>query len=360
MPLKFADISFYNSDEYNSAEAVIEAHAPNLKHLEILSQHYEITVYKHLNCNKEFTQNNIRYYFRKRLNSNFLFPIKTFIKIIQNKHDILFIHGFDFCFFVLLLKPFLKGNTKIFLQHHAEKPFSFPKILIQRLADRLIDKYFFVSLEQAEIFIDSKIIHDKNKVVEMMEGSTTFKNKNIFRKSNSFVWVGRLDNNKDPITILKALKIYAELGNEFKLKMIYNDDTLLSEVQSFIENNQMKHIVELVGKVNHFELENIYNENSYFIIGSHKEGSGYALAEAMACGCIPIISNIPSFNKITNNGDCALLFEAGNSDSLFQQLRLLKTLNLENYRSKIKVQFDNYLSFQSIAKTIHENISTNS
>ena len=56
------------------------------------------------------------------------------------------------------------------------------------------------------------------------------------------------------------------------------------------------------------ELEKIYNQHQFFILGSHYEGSGYALLEAMACGCIPIVTNIPSYKFMTNNGDCALLF----------------------------------------------------
>jgi len=35
-----------------------------------------------------------------------------------------------------------------------------------------------------------------------------------------------------------------------------------------------------------------------FIVGSHHEGSGYALMEALACGAIPVVTNIPAFRAL--------------------------------------------------------------
>ncbi len=52
-----------------------------------------------------------------------------------------------------------------------------------------------------------------------------------------------------------------------------------------------------------------YNSADYFVLGSHYEGSGFSLVEAMSCGVIPIVTDIPSFRMMTNNGKIGTLME---------------------------------------------------
>jgi glycosyltransferase involved in cell wall biosynthesis len=118
------------------------------------------------------------------------------------------------------------------------------------------------------------------------------------------------------------------------------------------ENEQLKKAVILKGKVNHCELEASYNAADFFISGSHKEGSGYALIEAMACGCIPVVTNIPSFKKITCGGIYGFLFEPGNPESLLRVLLNLKSINKEEMSASVVNHFNQSLSFKSIADNL--------
>ncbi len=356
MLISFADISFYNSDEFSNAEVALKAHESNLKHLTFLPKKYKITVYKHLNSNNQFEKNNILYYIKSRKNSNFIVPVKTILNIIKNKHDVLFIHGLQFGFLIFILNFFINKKTKIFVQHHAEKPFAFPKILFQKLADSCVDKYFFVSKEQAIPFLKSGVIGSENKIIEMMEGSTTFTNLNKDRNENLFIWVGRLNNNKDPLTILRAFEKYILKNKLATLKMIYSSMDLLKKVEEFITTNSLEKNIQLIGEVEHCELEKIYNEATYFILGSLYEGSGYSLCEAMACGCIPIVTNISSFRKMTNNGECGILFNPKNEEELYEKLIGLDNINKIEMRNKVSEQFKKNLSFESIAHTIISNV----
>jgi len=51
--------------------------------------------------------------------------------------------------------------------------------------------------------------------------------------------------------------------------------------------------VSLKGKIDNDELSAWYSAADFYISGSHSEGGSYALLEAMACGCIPIVTSIP-------------------------------------------------------------------
>ena len=77
--------------------------------------------------------------------------------------------------------------------------------------------------------------------------------------------------------------------------MLFGEKDLLEEIEKFIaESLRLKDKVHLVGKRSHDELESWFSAADYYISSSHREGGSYALTEAMACGCIPIVTSIPS------------------------------------------------------------------
>lgn len=279
------------------------------------------------------------------------FKYNNFIKSL--KPDYIIVHGFGYCYQIIFLKMIMP-NAKMFLQAngYVSVPKGFKK-LIYKISDSFIDGYLFTGIENAKSWYDAKIFK-REKVFEIMEGSTDFKtNSNIIRGYKTFLWVGRLDENKDPMTILKAFNQFLEIEPFAKLTMIYHEEKIFDQVVQFIkENEKLEKAVLLKGYVEHSLLQEIYNSHEYFVLGSHYEGSGYALVEAMACGCVPIVSSIPSFSYMTNNGSCAFLFTSGNSDELFQQFKLTKNLDYEIEQRKVLKQFKNKLSFEAIAKDL--------
>ena len=56
-----------------------------------------------------------------------------------------------------------------------------------------------------------------------------------------------------------------------------------------------------------------YNSADYFVLGSHSEGSGYALAEALACGVVPVVTDIPAFRVMTGEGTIGACWPPGDS-----------------------------------------------
>jgi glycosyltransferase involved in cell wall biosynthesis len=103
-------------------------------------------------------------------------------------------------------------------------------------------------------------------------------------------------------------------------------------------------------------LENYYRAADYFILGSHRESMGFVLCEAMACGCIPIVSNIPSFKKMTENGTYGFLFPPGDEDALYTILMNLHTIDKPALIKKVVDKFNKDLSFQTIAANIEKEI----
>lgn len=279
------------------------------------------------------------------------FRFNWFIKSLQP--DYILAHGFGFVHYLIFLKIILP-KTKIVLQSNgfAPKPKGIKKY-IHKVSDAFIDGYLFTGIENAKPWYENKIL-TKNKIFSVMEGSTYFKfTGNENRKSNTFLWVGRLDTNKDPLTILKVFERFLIIQEDAILTMVFHENHLLKEVKDLVLNSEkLKNAVIIKGYVVHHLLEKMYNENEFFILGSHYEGSGYALVEAMACGCIPIITNIAPFRYMTNEGECAFLFTPNNEEELFSQLIKLNDCDLLVMQKKVLEQFENRLSFEAIANDI--------
>ena len=232
---------------------------------------------------------------------------------------------------------------------------------LQKIADRSVDAYLFVSDEFSAEWIKKGIFKNKKKIHEVLQSSSVFFQedkiaaKKILNINGEpvFLWIGRLEKNKDPLTVVKAFIKYLSFRPLAKLYMIYQDDQLLPEVKTLINaDNKTKDGIILTGKIEHRQLQTWYNAADFFISGSHYEGSGIAACEAMSCGCIPVLTNITSFSRMTGPGKCGLLYEAGNAEQLFSTLSNTNEMNIKIEKEKVLKQFNDELSFEALAKKI--------
>lgn len=354
MKKTLVDLTYYSFSEDNPHDILVKCQS-TIGFLEKLSVKYKVHFV--VRSEKEFATLSIHsvqhHFFKGKMLEKWQIPFRfhNYIKSLQP--DYILVHGFGTAHYLIILKM-ICPKAKILLQSNgfSPKPKGLKK-LAYTISDYFIDGYLFTGIENAKVWYESKIFK-RSKVFEVMEGSSHFKfTGNTNRNQNSFIWVGRLDTNKDPMTILNAFDLFLDDEPTAKLTMIFHEGALLEAVTHRISiSENLKKAVELLGFVEHQQLEILYNKHQYFVLGSHFEGSGYALLEAMACGCVPVVTNIPSFKYMTNDGDCALLFSPKNEAELLAQLRKTKVLNYEEQQQKVLNHFDNKLSFQAIANEI--------
>ena len=361
--IKLSDVVYYSHNDVSDPNKVLDKHAPSLGFGDFIKDKVSIQFIKHMGYEGTIKNNEIDIIFFKRPNSFWQIPFKTHKYIKEQQPDIIIVEGLIFPIQLIALKKILKKRCKIIVQHHGEKPFKGVKKYFQKVADPYVDAYMFTSNGNAQVWIDKKIIKDINKCVEIPEASTYFfplnrqesKAKLELLGNDNLLWVGRLNANKDPLTVLKAFGEYLKINSAAKLYMVYQTEELLPEIEKKIStNNLLRDAIILVGKKEHGELQEWYSAADFFVSGSHSEGSGYALLEAMSCGCIPIVTNIPSFNKITDNGNCGILYEPGNANDLYQKLVQLNKLSREEFCNKMLEHVKNKLSFKTIADQTYQ------
>src|SRR5262249_38618635 len=70
----------------------------------------------------------------------------------------------------------------------------------------------------------------------------------------------------------------------------------------------------------HSSMEAHLRAADFLVQASHAEGSGVALIEALACGTTPLVTDIPSFRRITGAGAAGSLTPVGDAAGLANAL----------------------------------------
>ncbi|HTE27811.1 glycosyltransferase family 4 protein [Flavitalea sp.] len=361
--MHFIFTSYTSSPEFSCPNAWLKRIDFYTGILEKLAQTHTVTAIEHINYSGELRQNGVRYLFRSLKKKVSRFPFGKHQLMKKMGPDVVFINGFIFPWQIIQLRLQLGKSPRIIILHRAEKPFSGYKRIIQKIADKFVSAYFFSSFEFGQTWIRKGIVDDEKKIHEILQSSSIFaptgkkqdKSKAAYAEAYNFLWVGRLDKNKDPLTVVSAFIEFLELVPLAKLQLIYQDGDLLSEIESKINATQKsRQSIKLVGAVPHHELGEYFNAADFIVSGSHYEGSGISVIEAMSCGCIPVVTNIPSFRKMTNNGEFGILYEAGNKSSLLDALLKAIRPDLDTQREAVRLHFERELSFDAIAKKTNE------
>jgi glycosyltransferase involved in cell wall biosynthesis len=358
--MKYVFAGYTYTGDYNSPQAWLERIKAYTGILEALAKNNMVISVQQIDYEGEYHKDDVKYYFKRFKSSYFPFGLHQFIKSLEP--DVLIVQSFNHPLEIIQLRFSLGKRTKIIVHNHAELPFTGLKKYLQRLADNYLDAYLFASHSMGLTWVRRGNISSGDKIHEVMEVSSVFSpmDKKIARQRSGvvdgliFLWVGRLNDNKDPLTVLKAFLEFARSNASARLYMIYHTEELLNEIKEMINISGQKEVVTLIGRVPHHDLQYWLNSADIILSGSHYEGSGTAVCEAMSCGCMPVVTDIDSFRMITDNGRCGILYEAGNSKALSDALLQINPTDLA-YNQKASLEyFWSNLSFEAIASRIQE------
>lgn len=355
--MRFVFVS-YNYSNVDSPEKWVERIRMYVGSLEELAHHHEVIRIEQINYTGTFQHKGINYRFVKRKGQTQYIPWRVNRLAQRLQPDVIVVHGLHFPIQLLQLRLLVGRRIKIIVQHHAEKPFKGIKKIFQGLADRYVNAYLFASRDIGLSWVSSGNLRSAEKIHEVMEVSSSFypvdrelaRNRTGVTGTPTFIWVGRLNENKDPLTAVRAFIRFAHTHQRCKLYMIYQDDELLPEVQALLHDQDQS--IVLVGKVAHDELLYWLNSAEFIVAASHYEGSGTAVCEAMSCGCIPVVSDIFSFRTMTDNGRLGVLFQPRDSESLVAALEHACGLPIAHTKKAVIDRFKNNFSFQAIAGQI--------
>ena len=254
------------------------------------------------------------------------------------------------------LRAGISQQTAVLWQHHGG-PLPRPwNRRVFRRAFRAVDGVLFTSQEQGAEWKAAGCLPSSMPVYDVVESSTMMRplasrearHMLGFRDETVILWVGRLDANKDPLTCIRGFARVARLNPELRLLMLFGAADLFEQVREEVAALAVGTLVTLVGSVSHRDMARYYSAADYFLLGSHNEGSGFALLEAIACGVTPLVTDIPAFRAITGQGTIGALWKPGDTSSLAQVLS--RSLERIPDRTRVSRYFDEHLSFSCLGK----------
>lgn len=368
MNILFASYDFM--PEYNKPEVWFRFTEAYIGILEELARYHPVRSIEQINYEGIRHFNGVEYHFKRFPRKSRLarfFPLRQNLYMRRLRPDAVVVHGLHFALQVIQLRFWLGRKVKIIVQHHAEKPGKGIRKWIQRIAGHCIDAYMFTAHEMGMEWVRAGNIRSPAKIREVMEASSVFypEDRSLARAKTKvsgetvFLWVGRLDSNKDPLTAVKAFLRFLEDCPGARLYMIYHTAELQPDIEDLLDADPAyRQAVTLVGRLPHRELQHWFNSADFVIAASYYEGSGVAMCEAMSCGCIPLLTDILSFRMMTGYGRCGRLFPPGDVEALAGVLMETLTMDREKERNKTLEQFRSKLSFDAIAKDIQEVIAS--
>lgn len=221
-------------------------------------------------------------------------------------------------------------DINVFLKYRPDLIFLAHKIL------KNAQKIVFVSQSNYLQFYKNRLIKLNsseyiNKTVIINNGIDQFWLNNINKKKNKnpkeILFIGRFDNNKNVLAIIKSFLELNKNDNKLKLKLVGGLGNNQKEVEDIISRNKEK--IKYFGVISSLEeLLEIYRESDIFAMVSHHETFGLVYIEALSQG-LPIL-----YTK--NQGiDCTFVENIGvgvNSRSEVEIYSGLKYI-LDNYNN---------------------------
>ena len=216
---------------------------------------------------------------------------------------------------------------------------------------KAVDALLVSTAAQAGEFRTSGLVPATVNVRDVMEASTDLRvdSRPDHGGPLNVLWVGRLNANKDPLTVLAGFAQFARTRTDTTLTFAYGTAELELPLREAIARDQsLSRRVRLIGTVPHDHIGSLYAAGDLFVLGSHREGSGYAALEAMACGVVPVLTNIPAFRGLTNDGAIGELWEVGSPESLAAALSRAASGRFDAKREACRRQFETHFSWSAI------------
>ncbi len=272
----------------------------------------------------------------------------------------------------LLLAARRSGSPPFVLHHHGGEP---PRSRLgrrwQRFAFRRAARLLFTSLEQVEPYVQAGVLESgggilpkggkRDTVEELVETSSAFepgdraeaRRRTGMEGDPVFLSAGRLHPIKDPLTVIRGFERILATWHEARLYCCYLTDELLGEVEAYLaERPGLASRVRFLGRLEYAAMEAVFRSADFLLQASLREHSGLAVLDAMACGVIPVVTDIPSFRAMTDHGRHGLLFPPGDPQALARAALSVPPAQISERSAAVRAHFERRLSFDAMAKRL--------
>lgn len=146
---------------------------------------------------------------------------------------------------------------------------------------------------------------------------------------DSYLYVGRIHPAKGLTLLVKAFAIFAARHPTARLTIIgphqisaggYGDE-YLSSIQTIAPST----VRFLPAEYDEYKLAQLYRSSQFFCYPSCDPGEtfGVSILEAMACGCIPLVSPLDCFTDLIQHNETGFMYQKQSVESILEGLELV-------------------------------------
>ena len=140
------------------------------------------------------------------------------------------------------------------------------------------------------------------------------------------VYAGRLQEKQKRVSdLIKLAQILENKKVNFELQIVGDGPSLGSltqQVQSF--QTSLQNRIHFTGKLPYHRIPAIFKSADICVMVSAFEGTSIAMLEAMASGCIPVVTRVSGTSAVINPGENGYLAELGDLEQMAQIIQQLE------------------------------------
>ena len=163
---------------------------------------------------------------------------------------------------------------------------------------------------------------DLDRVERAVAGVKRSRDDSTFR----IISVGRLENVKDPKTLLAAFR---QIGDERSGLDIVGSGSLEAQLAGEIRASRLEKRVTLTGLIPRDEVFVRCAQADLFVSSSRGEGLPVAVIEAMAAGCPVVLSDIPPHREVADGVEFIPLVRLGDSTGFAREIDRFRSMSPE-------------------------------
>jgi glycosyltransferase involved in cell wall biosynthesis len=167
---------------------------------------------------------------------------------------------------------------------------------------------------------------DLDRVERVITGDGSARDDSGFK----VISVGRLEEVKDPMTLLAAFQMI--MDDRSRLTLI-GAGSLETELAREVGTSRMQDAVELTGLIPRDDVFIRFADASLFVSTSRGEGLPLAVMEAMATGCPVILSDIPPHRELAEDADFIPFVSPGDSRGFAREIEWFRSMPSEQRRA---------------------------
>ena len=293
---------------------------------------------------------------RNKILSYACFYFMVLKKILFGKNLTVYAHYLSHCAIPILIGLLFKkvdvvghvhgGDVK--LHSGRSKAFFLLKFYLSQLIISKSRVVFAPSEYYKTFIINSFVVGDPSAIKVYPSGGVNtdifYRRPRPLKRVYSLGYAGRLEKTKRLDVLLEVFNQLTSLGYELKLTIVGNGTEKDSLIRYVEEQGLSKSILFESGKSQE-ELAAWYQTIDVLVYPSESESLGLVPLEAMSCGVIPVLSNIPAFQEYIDAQNGYLCETKGDYCTSISNLIAMSPESIENMSKNVSFfVFENYKS----------------